>query len=326
MDAVSLLKRSIKKKFVFNYSDKRNIEAIHIGYGISDSYARCMATSIASVCSNNDEAILVFHILADELSTQTIRRVEQLSDNFSVEINLYLIDKTAFESLPTQVHFPASIYYRYILPLILDIPRVLYMDADIICMGSLQELFNISLADKIAAAVPDVEWMNQKRNKALNLHNHRYFNSGVLLFDIKKWNEQNTLEKVIAALIGEPKKFRYPDQDALNVVLTGRIQYLDDKWNHLNVVTEGQKNSILLHFAAHPKPWNIAWPISKVCNEFTKDIYRRYEQLTPWKESPLSLPQNYKEMKVYAKCLLKQGSYIQGLKWYARYIWEKANG
>jgi lipopolysaccharide biosynthesis glycosyltransferase len=160
----------------------------------------------------------------------------------------------------------------------------------------------------------------------LNLKNHRYFNSGVLLLDIQKWNEQRILEQVIAALMSNPQKFRYPDQDALNLILTGKVYYLADKWNHLNVVTADQQESILLHFAAHPKPWNIAWPISKICNDFTRDIYYRYEQLTPWQESPLLLPKNYKEMKIYAECLLSQGEYIQGLNWYLRYIKTKLTG
>jgi lipopolysaccharide biosynthesis glycosyltransferase len=173
----------------------------------------------------------------------------------------------------------------------------------------------------IIAAVPDVELLGNKRNAALKLNNHIYFNDGVLLIDNKKWNCANIVTKVMNVLADNPQKFRYLDQDALNLILTGKIHYLDRAWNRINSVNmNNEENIILLHFAAHPKPWNIAWPLSKLCNAFTKDIYKRYEQLTPWNEAPLHMPHNYKEMKIYAKCLWHNGSYAQGLNWYVRYI------
>lgn len=313
--------KTIVKKNVFHCLERQyNGKEFHIGYGVDDAYTRCMGTSIASICENNKEETLVFHILAGKLSEENIQRIKQLAENFSVEINLYFLDKSAFSGLPTQVHFPVSIYYRYILPVILKVPRVLYLDADIVCLGSLHSLWMLDLGENIIGAVQDVEWMGIKRNRALNLQNHRYFNSGVLIMDIVQWNQFNTLDKVVEALASEPEKFRYPDQDALNLILSGKVCYLDNKWNHLNVMIEGQKESALLHFAAHPKPWNIAWPISKSCNDFTKDIYARYEQLTPWRNYSLLLPSNYKEMKSYAKCLLNNGDYLQGVQWYLRYF------
>lgn len=316
--------QSIVNHTVFNPSRDSNLDnSIHIGYGVDDAYTRCMGTSIASICKNNKDKQLIFHILAGKLREENIQKIKQLADKFSIEVNLYFLDESAFQGLPTQVHFPLSIYYRYILPMILEVPRVLYLDADIVCLGSLGKLWTLDLERNIIGAVTDVEWMGVKRNRALNLQNHQYFNSGVLLIDIIKWNQFNTLDKVVQALAKEPEKFRYPDQDALNLMLSGKVYYLDDCWNHLNTIKEGQKDSILLHFAAHPKPWNIAWTLSDHCNDFTKDIYHTYEQLTPWENEPLLLPGNYKEMKNYARCLLKNGQTLDGIQWYIKYIKNK---
>lgn len=315
------LLKAVEKHIVFKGKKDNDINnALHIGYGVDNNYVRCMGTSMASICENNKDEYLVFHILAGKLREENIQKIKQLADDFSVEVNLYFLDESAFQGLPTQVHFPLSIYYRYILPIILDVPRVLYLDADIVCLGSLNKLWTQDLKGNIIGAVSDIEWMGIKRNRALNLQNHQYINSGVLLMDIVKWNQFNTLDKVIQALEKEPEKFRYPDQDALNLVLVGKIYYLNDCWNHLNIIKEQQEESIFLHFAAHPKPWNVAWALSNNCNDFTRDIYRTYEQLTPWKNEPLLLPKNYKEMKNYTQCLLKRGDYLQGLRWYVRYI------
>ena len=51
----------------------------------------------------------------------------------------------------------------------------------------------------------------------------------MLIINIDKWNNFNTFAKVLQAIQNEPQKFRYLDQDALNLILTKHIQYLDTK-------------------------------------------------------------------------------------------------
>lgn len=165
--------------------------------------------------------------------------------------------------------------------------------------------------------------MNNKRNKALNLNNHTYFNAGMLVIDIIQWNKFNTFEKVLQAIQLEPQKFRYLDQDALNLILTKHIEYIDKKFNCIDLNTINHQDIILLHFAAHPKPWNIAFPISKVCNTFNKNLYAYYENQTPWKNTPLEQPKNYKEIKIYAKALKNNKQYIKSLYYFSKYLMSK---
>lgn len=297
-----------------------DLEEIHIGYGIDDNYVRCMGTSIASICLNNRESNLVFHVLASGLKSENMMKLEQLAYAFNINVHVYAINNRAFSQLPVQVHFPASIYYRFILPVILSVPKVLYLDADIICLRNIQALFTVDLEDRVVAAVPDLEPLASKRNSVLGLDKHTYFNSGVLLIDINNWNSYDVANKALALLTQDPQKFRYPDQDVLNVTLTGKVQYLGREWNRINTPQMVDDGIQLLHFAAHPKPWSIAWNLSDLCNDFTGNIYSKYENLSPWKNSQPTLPQNYKEIKNYARCLLKASEYKEGLYWYGRYI------
>lgn len=297
-----------------------DVEDTHIGYGIDDNYVRCMGASIASVCENNRNANLVFHVLAHGLKQDNMLKLKQMAEDFGVNIHVYTIDNRPFQQLPVQAHFPASIYYRFILPVILPVSNVLYLDADIICLREIQTLFSMDIKENIIAAVPDLEPMGSKRNNILGLKQHIYFNSGVLFIDIKKWNNYDVANKALSLLVQDLKKYRYPDQDVLNVVLTGKVNYLGKEWNSINKTGMADAGIIFLHFAAHPKPWNIAWEKSALCNAFTCNIYSKYEDLSPWKNSLPTIPQNYKEMKNYAKCLLKSGEYKDGLCWYGRYL------
>lgn len=262
--------------------------------------------------------------MAKDLSTTNKKQFEQLAQLYSINIYIYEINIDTLAKLPTQTHLPIATYFRFILPLILDnVDKLFYIDADIICLQNADNFFNINLNDNIIGAVPDLPWMNAKRNKALNLRNHIYFNAGMLIINIAKWNNFNTFAKVLQAIQNEPQKFRYLDQDALNLILTNHIQYLDTKFNCIDINSTEQKNIILLHFAAHPKPWNIAFSISKICNEFNKNLYQYYENKTPWKNLPLEQPKNYKEMKIYAKALKYNKQYIKSLYWTLKYFLNK---
>ena len=314
----------IKNKLLYSFSNKKNFSNIHIGYGIDNNYARCCASSIASFCFNNPTKNFNFHIMTNDLSTINKKQFEQLAQLYSVNIYIYEINIDTLAKLPTQTHLPIATYFRFILPLILDnVDKLFYIDADIICLQNADDLFSINLKDNIIGAVPDLPWMNTKRNKALNLQNHIYFNAGMLIINITKWNKFNTFTKVLQAIQNEPQKFRYLDQDALNLILTNHIQYLDTKFNCIDINNIDKKNIILLHFAAHPKPWNIAFPISKVCNEFNKNLYQYYENKTPWKNLPLELPKNYKEIKIYAKALKYNKQYLKAVKQYLFYFISK---
>lgn len=317
------LLKSVINKIEFNYvSDQRyESQKVNIGYGVDNGYVRCMATSIASICKNNVNFNLVFYVLAVELSDENITAIQELAKALQIGIHLYDINPEVFKNLPTHEHLPIPTYFRFILPLLLENEeRVFYIDADIVCIGKINELVELKIDENIIAAVPDFELLGRKRNQVLGLKNHTYFNAGMLVIDIPKWNTYDVPSKVIQALSENPAKFRYLDQDALNLILYGQIYYLDKKYNFINNADVINQDVVFLHFAAHPKPWNIAWSISEICNDFTKNVYNYYEELTPWKDEPLLLPKNYKEMKIYAKCLIKQGDYLQGVTWYSRYL------
>ena len=317
------IKNFIQNIVSYNYCSNPS-NYINIGYGIDNNYARCCASSIASFCLNNPTKNFNFHIMAKKLSTNNKDRFKQLAQLYSININIYKINIDTLANLPTQIHLPIATYFRFILPLVLDnIDKLFYIDADIICLKNADELFNTNLNDNIIGAVPDLPWMNTKRNKALNLRNHIYFNAGMLIINIAKWNNFNTFAKILQAIQNEPQKFRYLDQDALNLILTNHIQYLDTKFNCIDINSIEQKNIILLHFAAHPKPWNIAFSISKLCNKFNKNLYQYYENKTPWKNLPLEQPKNYKEMKKYSHILYQKQKYFSSLKWYLKYILNK---
>src|SRR5207253_8473132 len=82
-------------------------------------------------------------------------------------------------------------YCRILLPQLLDVPRLIYLDCDLLVFRDLSELFDLELTPgKILAAVPDSETLSLADDSrtiadAMNLlAGGAYFNCGVMLMNL----------------------------------------------------------------------------------------------------------------------------------------------
>lgn len=318
----------VKNIIEYNYCSNQNKDIVNICYGIDNNFARCTASSIISFVQNNLDVNFRFNLIVGALSDTNKIRFKNFAEKYKLNIIIYEIDSIDFErlNLPTKKQWPISMYFRCLFPLILsNVNKIFYIDADIICLNSAKSLFNVDLDNKIVGAVKGSEWGNKYRNKALGLKNHIYFNSGVLVIDVIKWNKYDISTLMIKELIKSPDKFELPDQDVLNLVLTGNVKYLETKYNwfnhlHADVSTIKRNEIVLIHFTASPKPWNKCWQISKICNDFNKNIYSYYEKMTPWANDELLDPKLKEEQKEYLKYLLKHLKMMTFFKYLYRFF------
>ncbi len=189
-------------------------------------------------------------------------------------------------------------YLRLAIASIFDVEQVVYLDADIFFTKSPVDLLRLQLEGQSAiAAVQDVQNPTLESGiaipgwQSLGLKgNTPYFNSGVMVMSIKKWNEEKISEQAIDFVQSHPQHLRFRDQDALNFLLVGKWQSLPLIWNYppLSVILkiEGAKyyaekisplNSILdieqdagiIHFVGPAKPWQQGFPDGNVT-----DLYR----------------------------------------------------
>ena len=154
--------------------------------------------------------------------------------------------------------------------------KIIYLDTDIMANGNIKELFDVDIDNYELGIVKD-------RYGKIFI-NPNYFNSGMLLMNLKLLKINKTLEKVREFCA--TKKMSFPDQTALNKVCKNKL-YLSRKFNE-----QGQlkPNTILHHFSKRIK-WfpffktlNIKpWEIDKVqkiykCHAYD-DIYEEYQKL-----------------------------------------------
>jgi lipopolysaccharide biosynthesis glycosyltransferase len=182
------------------------------------------------------------------------------------ELHLHEVNPRALEHLVlTHDRFTAEVYHRLLIPEVLDVARVLYLDCDTVVLGRLDELFEIDLGDTPVAAVRDAV---VRRNAVLGMSPEApYLNSGVLVMDLERWRSEGLAEQVMDFICSNPDAIRFVDQCGINAVLDGRWMPLDADYNRqVGVLTprtfggpcREHPNTRIVHFAGDQKPWLLA--------------------------------------------------------------------
>lgn len=302
----------------------------HIAFCVDNHYCRPMGATIASIIANNPGQHFTFHVLTFDMADVHQVRLKRLEQMYSVSTQLHLLDLasfTQFSHFLGHSHYSLSIFTRLVIPTVLQAQtdRVLYLDADILCVGRLDEIIDMDIGSDIALVVPDAPITTRRRVAALELPHAEYFNAGVLLMNIQPWISNDITAQTLDTLLNSKKELRFNDQDALNIVLNGRVRYISPRWNYLydlihdlNVNKTAMRpvgKAVFIHFAGAVKPW-ADWSGHDACK-----LFRNYLALSPWSNMPLDQePKNTKELRMHSRFLFKQGKPWQSLKWYLNYL------
>ncbi len=138
--------------------------------------------------------------------------------------------------------------------------QALYIDADTIVRSGLDELF---VTDRQAALLARYETDRPEVRHATEIHKlkGRYFNSGVLRFDLTDPELPALLDKAIAAAIDPDVLLIFQDQCALNIAFDTKMAELPERFNYFNppsVSGDGisATDAVIVHFLDRPKPWD----------------------------------------------------------------------
>jgi UDP-glucose:(glucosyl)LPS alpha-1,3-glucosyltransferase/UDP-D-galactose:(glucosyl)LPS alpha-1,3-D-galactosyltransferase len=310
-------------------------DSLHISYGIDRNFLYGCGISIASLLKNNTGISLSFHVFTDYFDGKQANLFRSLAEQYKASIKIYLVDCEQLKSLPSTKNWSYATYFRFIIADFFSnqFEKMIYMDADIMCQGSLNELLDIQFGeDKIAAVVPerDSDWW-QKRAEALNIPSIAtgYFNAGFLVINLVNWSKYNISAKAMELLSRDDVKAKisYLDQDILNMLLTEKVIYLDQKYNtqySLNYeLQKGKKenpitqNTILIHYIGPTKPWH-EW-----ANYATALPFIEAKNASPWRDVPLLKAKSSNHLRYCAKHMFSNGKYLSGVNAYINYFIKK---
>ncbi|WP_369309264.1 lipopolysaccharide 3-alpha-galactosyltransferase [Providencia rettgeri] len=310
-------------------------DSLHISYGIDRNFLYGCGISIASLLKTNSDISFSFHVFTDYFDDEQSQLFKQLAEQYKTSIKVYLVDCEQLKSLPSTKNWSYATYFRFIIADYFSnqLERMIYMDADIMCQGSLKPLLDIQFEpNEIAAVVPERDsiWW-QKRADALGVPSiaSGYFNAGFLVLNLVNWSKFDISTKAMELLSQDAikAKLSYLDQDILNMLLTEKVIYLDGKYNtQYSINYELQKGkkenpitpeTVLIHYIGPTKPWH-EW-----ANYPTAQSFVDAKNASPWKNIPLLKANSSNHLRYCAKHLFNQGKVFSGVMIYIQYFIHK---
>lgn len=243
------------------------------------------------------------YIVGNFISHENQNKLKKLETK-SVIINFINIDKELTYTMGENKYVSQTACLKFHLPEIFpNLDKVLYLDSDIIVQKDLSELFNTDINNFYVAGIVDFGVCHLKLHyKELNYKYEKYFNSGVMLLNLKKMREENITSKLIE--YKQNQKNFYMDQDAFNMVLNPLVKWMSYKYNYQYclLLMNGNKKNIketydenaykilkkkgqgatIIHYAYMYKPWK--YDIKNISKLFIK-----YYKKSPYKTKKLSL-------------------------------------
>ena len=269
------------------------------------NYIMPTCVMIKSVCINNKETAICFHVVVDRNVADSDKgHIEKvISEEKNKRIIYYDVNHPELDDLPLprKDKYTKVVYFRIVLDRILppDIHKVLFMDCDIIVRHSLEELWNEDISKVALGAVPDMGDANMEYyNRLQYSSSDGYFNGGVLLLNLDYWREHQISASLFEYLQQYPERIALNDQDVMNAVLKDKKKRLHLKWNvqhgfllvansnfewlrYGSQFAEAIKDPGVIHFSADLKPW-MKGDESPYSTEWFK-----YQAMTGWSGKPL---------------------------------------
>lgn len=236
---------------------------INIAFSCNNAWVDKLATVIVEILlKSNKNDKYCFYILDGGISPENKSKLSKIKSKTTFEINYIAIDKSSFKDAPLNNHFTIEAYFRLKLPSLLKVDKLLYLDVDIIVRKNIAKIYDESVENVYAAVVTD------SLASVASIHKlplKRYFNSGVLLLNLKKIRDENLELKFFDFIKNHSDKITYVDQCVLNAVFNDNVRYLPITYNFqhsdicLGVLKQYKKfknDIVVLHFVTARKPWN----------------------------------------------------------------------
>jgi lipopolysaccharide biosynthesis glycosyltransferase len=262
---------------------------VAVALSANDYYVPYLDTVLISIrkaiCAENNYDLIVMHRDISIVNQKQLQKVFAKYKNVSLRfLNVTRFGKS-FEKLFLHGHFVLETYFRLLLPELLDqYKKVLYLDSDTIVTGDLAELYHTDVEGYLLAACLDPDtaglyngYVPQKKAYMDNVlkikEPYKYFQAGVILFNLEKFRECYTSEEMLK--FAASNQWELLDQDVLNYLAQGSVKFVDMNWNVMtdwrririadiisrapkylrDAYMQARENPKIIHYAGPDKPW-----------------------------------------------------------------------
>ena len=258
-------------------------------YAFDKNYEKQGSVSIFSLLENVNKKINIF--VLTENSSENLNFPETLLKhknlNFLKVKNISINDKLFNLK---EAHVSRATFYRLYLSQVFgeDEFDIVYLDADIICISNplekisstFNEMKNLNL--NFAGLDEFYNFQNKEPFLRLGMQSDKYFNAGVMLINLKGWNEDKISAKSIESISKLKQKAIFWDQDILNSVIDGKYYSFSPSLNYKTSKLLKNKltndDVIFIHFSGKGKPWDAGGIFEDLAFFYHNFYYKLYQK------------------------------------------------
>ena len=270
-----------------------NKPVIPIFFATDNNYVPFLAVAIKSLLINaSSDYFYNIHVLTEGLDETNIDQLNTLkTDNCEIIINdvsKYVRLIKANMDATLRDYYTTSIFYRiFIASMFRRYDKAIYLDCDICVVGDISKMYNIEIGDNIFGCVIDEivssnPVLHDYARNAVGVEPSKYFNSGVLLINLKKYREEKIERKFVELMVKYNFQTIAPDQDYLNVLCKDKVFYMDAGWDKMTLDENLSGELHLIHYNMFKKPWLFD-------NVLYEEYFWKYAKLTPFYTQILSI-------------------------------------
>lgn len=244
-----------------------------------EAYAAPLAVCVASLLEHLPPGVGVdLFLIGPGLTPSTLARLEAWWRD-RVTLREFLVPSERLSALRDLVGaraVPAHLRAFLGSTLPAEIEKVIYLDADLLVLGDVRELWELDLEGQTLLATQDTYVQDLPRHclppGEPPCRAQPYFNSGVMVIDVRAWRASGVEAAYLDAVRRVGHHSRWADQDALNASLVGRWGTLPPRWNRQFALRlypdwrcaphseeefrEARSAPAIVHFCSRSKPWH----------------------------------------------------------------------
>lgn len=261
---------------------------MHVAFCVNDLYTEYISVSIKGLLENNSNPLAI-HILSDYVSEKNASNLKNLVELYPhATLDIIIVDDSKLRGLKDT--WTIYTWYRVLLPEILgaDVHRVLYLDADVLVSGNIEELFLLDMTNMAIAGTIDFQSKDKSTYQRCGYEAEKeYVCAGVMLMNLDYWRMHDIATKVITWGHENNDRIQFPDQDAINYICRDAKLLLPLKYdivdgffqddyyyqNYPQELRECVESPIIIHYAGQA-PW-----IVEISNHLLQDEWERYNKL-----------------------------------------------
>ncbi len=255
-------------------------------YCFDSNYNSQGLTSINSLISQTSSKLSIYVIHENPSSIN--EQIKKINDKNVHDIHVYKFEKQHIKFPRVEgTHVSDATYYRLFISDYLprEIDFITYIDADILCLKEPNKEIQATIDtmvqrnSPIAALTESIG--NKEDIKRLNLNQENYFNAGVLVINMEKWNKKSEESEFINNLNQIKDKVLWWDQDVLNFTFDGEYTELNSLLNYQIEPNNNydakkiEEEVIFLHYLGNTKPWSF----NGLINNYSKYYQQHYRKL-----------------------------------------------